>query len=1367
MTMVPESSPHLEPFASDAWLIGGGAMGEVIRSIDWSQTPLGPLASWPPSLRTTVSLALNSNFPISLAWGPQHTQIYNDGYWPICADKHPHSMGQDFTECWASAFPVIGDAFRSALAGTTAFLEDQRMFLDRLGYLEETFFTFSFSPIRDESGQVVGLFHPVTETTGKMIGQRRTRTLRDLTAHGFNAQSMNDGLRLAAQTLVEAELDMPFVLFYRIDADGHIASLVAQAGLEPGGIASPTTIDLTCDTTSWPLAQVVATSTGVLVNDVRARFSALICGPYPEPITNTVILPIIPPGQERPTCVMVAGVSTRLPLNESYRAFYDLLAAAVTTVIANAIAYEAERQRAEALAAIDRAKIAFFSNISHEFRTPLTLLLGPLEDELADHTNDMPPMRRARLEIAHRNSLRLLKLVNTLLDFARIEADRLEAVYEPTDLAALTIDLAGNFRSACERAGLWLRVECPPLPEPVYVDRDMWEKIVLNLLSNAFKFTARGGIAVSLRPADTVVELAVRDTGTGIPEDEVPRIFDRFHRVKGAESRTHEGTGIGLALVQELVALHNGAIRVESIHRQGSTFTVSIPFGAVHLPAARIGVAHPSATISLGARPFVEEALRWLPAPALAFQAEAAPEHEPALSPSIRRVSGTASSSLESQRPRIVWADDNADMREYVRRLLSDSYDVEAVPDGAAALAEVRRQPPDLVLADVMMPHLDGFGLLRAMRTDEYLRSIPIILLSARAGEESRIEGLEAGADDYLVKPFSARELLARVGAHTELARLRREAAQAEVFRDSATRLRLLNSELEQRVAERTAELRQHTTMIFLANDAISICDAATGTIAYWNRGAERLYGWLAADALGQPIHSLLQTVFPTSLDTIRTAFLHDGRWEGELTQTHCDGQLVTVFSSWTLEQGTGDRPAQLLAISTDITARKQLEDQISQHAEDASAQARLSQVLAESSLEYQPLLETIARHIAAQVGDACILTLLSEDEQWLETMAIGHPEPDRLAFMRELFPTAPYRVAVGLTGQVAQTGQALLMPVVPPEHARARIKPEFLPYLDRFGMASLLIVPLRARGRLLGTLGVSRDQPGRAYTENDQAFLQDLADRAGLAIENARLFVVAQQAREDADRANLAKSEFLSSMSHELRTPLNAIIGFTGTLLMRLPGPLTADQEKQLKTVQGSARHLLALINDILDLAKIESGKVELSLEPVVCQEVIEEVVTGLRPLAEHKGLRLNVVAPAEAIELQTDRRALSQILINLVNNAIKFTDTGEVTISLRPATSDRRPMSGAIAESGLVVGQSSSVTFEVRDTGIGIKPEDLARLFQEFGRVNSAAVREREGTGLGLRLSRQLAQLLGGQIVVQSEYGVGSTFRLVFPEA
>src|SRR3981189_1508870 len=174
------------------WLVGGGEMGKLIRSMDWSQTPLGPIESWPQSLRTTVSLCLASNFPISMAWGPKHVQIYNHGYWPICGGKHPHSMGQDFSECWASAWPVIGDAFERALTGETSYLENQRMFLDRNGYLEETFFTFSFSPIRDESGGVGGLFHPVTEQTGKMLSERRTRALRDLSAASAEAKTLEE-----------------------------------------------------------------------------------------------------------------------------------------------------------------------------------------------------------------------------------------------------------------------------------------------------------------------------------------------------------------------------------------------------------------------------------------------------------------------------------------------------------------------------------------------------------------------------------------------------------------------------------------------------------------------------------------------------------------------------------------------------------------------------------------------------------------------------------------------------------------------------------------------------------------------------------------------------------------------------------------------------------------------------------------------------------------------------------------------------------------------------------------------------------------------------------------------------------------------
>jgi signal transduction histidine kinase len=269
--------------------------------------------------------------------------------------------------------------------------------------------------------------------------------------------------------------------------------------------------------------------------------------------------------------VLVVGLNPYRRFDDNYRSFLSLVAGQIAAGVANAQAYEEERRRAEALAEIDRAKTTFFSNISHEFRTPLTLMLGPLEDVLNDQVESgVAPAHRSRLEIAHRNSLRLLKLVNTLLDFSRIEAGRMEAHFEPTDLCKLTAELACNFESATEKAGLALSIDCEDLQQPVYVDHDMWEKIVLNLLANAFKFTFEGSIEVQLRAsmAGQAVELIVRDTGVGIPESELARVFERFHRVEGQKSRSFEGSGIGLALVQELVKLHGGTIRVES---QGRT----------------------------------------------------------------------------------------------------------------------------------------------------------------------------------------------------------------------------------------------------------------------------------------------------------------------------------------------------------------------------------------------------------------------------------------------------------------------------------------------------------------------------------------------------------------------------------------------------------------------------------------------------------------------------------------------------------------------------------------------------------------------------------------------------------------------------
>jgi protein-histidine pros-kinase len=240
------------------------------------------------------------------------------------------------------------------------------------------------------------------------------------------------------------------------------------------------------------------------------------------------------------------------------------------------------------------------------------------------------------------------------------------------------------------------------------------------------------------------------------------------------------------------------------------------------------------------------------------------------------------------------------------------------------------------------------------------------------------------------------------------------------------------------------------------------------------------------------------------------------------------------------------------------------------------------------------------------------------------------------------------------------------------------------------------------------------------------------------------------QEKNIELEKASQAKDRFLATMSHELRTPLNAIIGFTGTLIMKLPGPLNADQEKQLKTVQSSARHLLSLINDLLDLAKIESGKVELNLESVVCQNLIQDVSAALRPAAENKGLMFEVAAPANEIVVRADRRALSQILLNLANNAIKFTEHGSVRLELCQHRDGARTLT----------------EFAVADTGVGIREEDQAKLFQAFAQVGAGGRRRIEGTGLGLHLSQKLAELLSGKITVQSDTGKGSRFTLVLSD-
>jgi PAS domain S-box-containing protein len=821
---------HKQPL--DAIFPGSSEMARRMRELDWSQTALGPVDRWPHALRTSVSTCLNCAFPIVLWWGPDLTILYNDEYsQALGPEKHPAALGQPGSTVWAEIWDVIEPMLMQVYTrGEATRSRDLMLHIDR-GYVEEAYFSFSYSPIYEEHGKIGGVFCPVIETTEKVTGERRLRTLRDLAAKCKGAESEEATFDAAASILAANPQDVPFAMIYRIDERRSSAQLKAVAGIERGTGASPETVVFDGDGGAlWSLGAVARSGRIDVVTDIDEQFSTLPTGAWKRPPRSAKVLPIMLPGQQQPRAILVAAISPMRALDDDYRTFFRLIAAQIAAGLADAEAREQERRRAEALAEIDRAKTAFFSNVSHEFRTPLTLMLGPLEDLLGAADPALPRGAAETLKLAHRNGLRLLKLVNTLLDFSRIEAGRMDASYERTDLAAYTAELASVFRSAIEKAGLRLVVECDPLPDAVYVDRNLWEKIVLNLLSNAFKFTFEGTITIALRWQHDRVQLSVSDTGVGIPESDVPLMFQRFHRVKHARSRTHEGTGIGLALVQELARLHGGHVSVASREGAGSTFTVTIRTGTGHLPSDRIAVRREAPPASVGSNSFVDEALRWLP------DDEQRPERSEHTVIEIPQSSPMAVGTVSHAR--ILLADDNADMREYLRRLLGHTFDVETVADGQTALERIAANPPDLVVADVMMPNVDGFGLLAAIRSDERHRSLPVMLLSARAGEEARIEGLRAGADDYVVKPFSGRELVARVSSQLALARLRRDAEQALRYR-----------------------IQQHETLLNQAPLGVYLVDADF-RIQEVNPVARQTFGGVSDDLIGKDFGDVMHRLW-------------------------------------------------------------------------------------------------------------------------------------------------------------------------------------------------------------------------------------------------------------------------------------------------------------------------------------------------------------------------------------------------------------------------------------------------------------------------------------------------------------------------
>ncbi len=798
--------------------VGSSAIDARLARFDWARTCVGTPDKWPPTWRAAMRLCLDSFVPMVVLLGKEYVMVYNDACVPVVGGKHPRCLGRpaatEWPEIWSGIIePMVRHV---TTTGEPAGSDDLYLPLERNGYPEETHVSFAVSAIREDDGAPTALLVTLRETTQKVLIARLVDCLDALSTRCFPAETAEEACRIAAEVTNGYLRDLPFTLMYLLDADGKRARLAAYSGLTsvPESVApAVVSLDAAPGSTMWDIAGVVARQVSSETEHVSERMAPHLRDPSFAPQV-AITLPLADPSGGL-SGVLVMGINPMRPAAEGRR-FSTAVAARLTTAIANAKVKQRTRERAEALAALDRAKTLFLSDVSHEFRTPLTLLLSPLNDVLSH--GSLSASDRDLLQTSRRAAMRLLKLVQSMLDFSRVEAGRMQAAFESTDLATETADLVSLFRSTFERARLRLVVECPPLPEPVFVDRDMWEKIVLNLVSNAFKFTLSGEVSVRLGAQDEWVVLEVRDSGCGIAEADLPRVFERFHRGQVTNARTAEGSGIGLSLVHELVKLHGGVIDVTSALNQGTTVTVRVRRGAKHLPAEHVGVPRRTTALAAAAS-FLEEASGWVGGEEPPSRARRAMKDA-----ASRKRGGTARDPavpVENDE-RILVVDDNADMRRYLRRILQENWRVETANDGMAALAKARKSPPDLIIADLMMPGLDGLSLLGALRDDPRLADMPVMVLSARANEDASIDALSAGADDYLAKPFSARELLARAAVQLARNRLRRA---ERVAREVAEQSSFMKDELVQMLS---SSLRNPLNVML--NTLSVIKDQAFGT---------------------------------------------------------------------------------------------------------------------------------------------------------------------------------------------------------------------------------------------------------------------------------------------------------------------------------------------------------------------------------------------------------------------------------------------------------------------------------------------------------------------------------------------------------
>jgi len=550
------------------------------------------------------------------------------------------------------------------------------------------------------------------------------------------------------------------------------------------------------------LRQLMLTKQPVVLNDLTLYPEMTITEqPFRNPTRALLVVPLLSDGK------IIGSISLRQ--NHHARRWLvseielaQAVAAQAAIAVQQARLYQKTRQQAEQLLELDRQKTEFFQNISHEFRTPLTLTIGPLEAAVAKEQG----LSYEQSVIALRNSRRLLRLVNQLLDLQRLDAGRMQPSFRPCDLVDFVDQTVASFRPYCDRKGIQLITQLTPCP-PVYLDLEKFDKVLYNLLSNAMKFTPGGGsISVSLEPAGDHCLLKVIDTGIGIRPDQIPYLFERFRQAEGSASRSYEGSGLGLALVKELVELHGGQISVDSTYGEGSTFTIWVQTGVAHLPPQQVidvqaELQQNRAAIELAD---IEADLQDF-------------EPLPTLQSSLPTENSESDASTKPPTAQILVVDDNADVRTYVSGILQErGYQVLLARNGAEGLKIAQTHQPHLIVTDLMMPQVSGLDMIRLIRQDEALRGIPIILLTAKADEDTRIEGAERGADAYLSKPFNDRELLAEVRNLLALKENERRVAELNSYLTDSILKRFLPPSLVERAAkgELVLDLRPEPRMV-------------------------------------------------------------------------------------------------------------------------------------------------------------------------------------------------------------------------------------------------------------------------------------------------------------------------------------------------------------------------------------------------------------------------------------------------------------------------------------------------------------------------------------------------------------------------